>query len=216
MPREIGGVLWFGNDDANMVAFTPIYCSSTVRPECYNTPGADAVNFSFKNAYWVCNMTSNMVYPRYSQMFPTLKEVRDSLDNSYFAAQPGVEAKAQELYAQNPQAAVKYLNDYGIEKAQQMLARWQQLFQFMVVKYNDMIIKPTKKMAVSRRLLMDWVQLLFVLGILRNMPRNLLSKQETSSWFLKQSNNIYHHIKKADSSILLYKNRLSCFLDLQY
>lgn len=83
MPREIGGVLWFGNDDANMVAFTPIYCSSTVRPECYNTPGADAVNFSFKNAYWVCNMTSNMVYPRYSQMFPTLKEVRDSLDNSY-------------------------------------------------------------------------------------------------------------------------------------
>ena len=145
MPREIGGVLWFGNDDANMVAFTPIYCSSTVRPECYNTPEADAVNFSFKNAYWVCNMTSNMVYPRYSQMFPTLKEVRDSLDNSYFAAQPGVEAKAQELYAQNPQAAVKYLNDYGIEKAQQMLARWQQLFQFMVVKYNDMIIKPTKK-----------------------------------------------------------------------
>lgn len=145
MPREIGGVLWFGNDDANMVAFTPIYCSSTVRPECYNTPGADAVNFSFKNAYWVCNMTSNMVYPRYSQMFPSLKEVRDSLDNSYFAAQPGVEAKAQELYAQNPQAAVKYLNDYGIEKAQQMLARWQQLFQFMVVKYNDMIIKPTKK-----------------------------------------------------------------------
>ena len=145
MPREIGGVLWFGNDDANMVAFTPIYCSSTVRPECYNTPGADAVNFSFKNAYWVCNMTSNMVYPRYSQMFPTLKEVRDSLDNSYFAAQTGVEAKAQELYAQNPQAAVKYLNDYGIEKAQQMLARWQQLFLFMVVKYNDMIIKPTKK-----------------------------------------------------------------------
>ena len=145
MPREIGGVLWFGNDDANMVAFTPIYCSSTVRPECYNTPGADAVNFSFKNAYWVCNMTSNMVYPRYSLMFPTLKEVRDSLDNSYFAAQSGVEAKAQELYAQNPQAAVKYLNDYGIEKAQQMLARWQQLFQFMVVKYNDMIIKPTKK-----------------------------------------------------------------------
>ncbi len=89
------------------VAFTPIYCSSTVRPECYNTPGVDAVNFSFKNAYWVCNMTSNMVYPRYSLMFPTLKEVRDSLDNSYFAAQVGVEAKAQELYAQNPQAAVE-------------------------------------------------------------------------------------------------------------
>ncbi|MQN80779.1 dipeptidase [Prevotella copri] len=145
MPREIGGVLWFANDDANMAAFTPVYCSMTERPECYNTPGADALHFSKKNAYWVCNMTSNMVYPRYSLMFPTLKEVRDSLDNSYFAAQAGVEKKAQELYAQNPQAAVKYLNDYSVEKAQQMLARWNQLFEFMVVKYNDMIIKPTDK-----------------------------------------------------------------------
>ena len=145
LPREIGGVLWFANDDANMAAFTPVYCSMTERPECYNTPGADALHFSKKNAYWVCNMTSNMVYPRYSLMFPTLKEVRDSLDNSYFAAQAGIEKKAQELYAQNPQAAVKYLNDYSVEKAQQMLARWNQLFEFMVVKYNDMIIKPTDK-----------------------------------------------------------------------
>ena len=144
MPREIGGVLWFGNDDANMVSFTPIYCSSTVQPECYNTPGADAVHFSDKNAYWVCNMTSNLVYPRYSLMFPTLKEVRDSLDNSYLAAQASVEAKAKELYAQSPEEAVKYLNNYGIEKAQQMLNRWKQLFTFMVVKYNDMIIKPSK------------------------------------------------------------------------
>ena len=145
LPREIGGVFWFANDDANMAAFTPVYCSMTERPECYNTPGADALHFSKKNAYWVCNMTSNMVYPRYSLMFPTLKEVRDSLDNSYFADQAGVEKKAQELYAQNPQAAVKYLNDYSVEKAQQMLARWNQLFEFMVVKYNDMIIKPTDK-----------------------------------------------------------------------
>lgn len=145
LPREIGGVFWFANDDANMAAFTPVYCSMTERPECYNTPGADALHFSKKNAYWVCNMTSNMVYPRYSLMFPTLKEVRDSLDNSYFAAQAGVEKKAQELYAQNPQAAVKYLNDYSVEKAQQMLARWNQLFEFLVVKYNDMIIKPTDK-----------------------------------------------------------------------
>ena len=145
LPREIGGVFWFANDDANMAAFTPVYCSMTERPECYNTPGADALHFSKKNAYWVCNMTSNMVYPRYSLMFPTLKEVRDSLDNSYIAAQSGVEKKAQELYAQNPQAAVKYLNDYSVEKAQQMLARWNQLFEFMVVKYNDMIIKPTDK-----------------------------------------------------------------------
>lgn len=142
LPREIGGVLWFGNDDGNMIAYTPIYCGNTVQPECYNTPGADAVTFSMKNAYWVCNWVSNMVYPRYSMMFPSLKTVRDSLEASYFANQAAVEVKAKELYKDNKDAAIKYLNDYSNQKAQQMLARWRQLAFYLIVKYNDMTVKP--------------------------------------------------------------------------
>lgn len=142
LPREIGGVIWFGNDDGNMIAYTPIYCGNTVQPECYNTPGADAVTFSMKNAYWVCNWVSNMVYPRYSMMFPSLKTVRDSLEASYFANQAAVEAKAKELYKGNKDAAIKYLNDYSNQKAQQMLARWRQLAFYLIVKYNDMTVKP--------------------------------------------------------------------------
>lgn len=142
LPREIGGVLWFGNDDGNMIAYTPIYCGNTVQPECYNTPGADAVTFSMKNAYWVCNWVSNMVYPRYSMMFPSLKTVRDSLEASYFANQAAVEAKAKELYKDNKDTAIKYLNDYSNQKAQQMLARWRQLAFYLIVKYNDMTVKP--------------------------------------------------------------------------
>ncbi len=144
LPREIGGVLWFGNDDGNMVAYTPIYCGNTVQPECYNTPGADAVTFSDKNAYWVCNWVSNMVYPRYSLMFPSLKNVRDSLEQRYFARQPEVEKEAQRLYEESPAKAVKYLNDYSNTEAQQMLARWKQLAYYLIVKYNDMAVKPEK------------------------------------------------------------------------
>ena len=142
LPRQIGGVLWFGNDDGNMVAYTPIYCGNTVQPECYNTPGADAVTFSDRNAYWVCNWVSNMVYPRYSQMFPSLKQVRDSLERSYFAQQKAIEDKAVALYESDQAAALKYLNDYSNEKAQQMLARWKQLATYLIVKYNDMAVKP--------------------------------------------------------------------------
>ena len=144
LPREIGGVFWFGNDDGNMVAYTPVYCSSTVMPECYDTPGADAVTFSDRNAFWVCNWVSNMVYPRYCQMFPSLEAVRDSLEASYFDNQQTVEQKALELYRSDPQAAVAYLNDYGIEKAQQMIARWKQLAVYLIVKFNDMAVKPEK------------------------------------------------------------------------
>ncbi|WP_298452771.1 C69 family dipeptidase [uncultured Prevotella sp.] len=144
LPRQIGGVLWFGNDDGNMIAYTPIYCGNTVQPECYNTPNADAVTFNDKNAFWVCNWVSNMVYPRYSLMFGSLKSVRDSLETSYFLVQPEIEQKALELYKASPVKAVDFLTNYSIEKAQQMLARWRQLAIYLIVKYNDMAIKPDK------------------------------------------------------------------------
>ncbi|MBR5656693.1 MAG: C69 family dipeptidase [Prevotella sp.] len=150
LPRQIGGVFWFGNDDGNMVAYTPIYCGNTVQPECYNTPGADALTFSDRNAYWVCNWVSNMVYPRYSQMFPSLKEVRDSLEKSYFAQQKDIEQKAVSLYESDQEAALKFLNDYSNEKAQQMLARWKQLATYLIVKYNDMAVKPEENGSFKR------------------------------------------------------------------
>ena len=141
LPRHIGGILWFGNDDPNMVAFTPVYCNSTERPVCYNTPGADGLNYSDDNAFWLCNAVSNFVYPRYSQMFGSLEQVRDSLEKSYFDAQSAVEAKAA---AMSTEAAIVYLNNYGNEKAQQMMTAWKNLRNYLIVKYNDMIVRPEK------------------------------------------------------------------------
>ena len=144
LPREIGGVLWFGNDDANMVAYTPVYCGNTVQPACYNTKGADAVTFSSDNAFWLCNMVSNMVYPRYSQLFPELKAVRDSLETSYFANQTSIEKQAADLYQTDKAAALKLLNNYSDTKADEMLASWKRLATRIIVKYNDMAVKKEK------------------------------------------------------------------------
>lgn len=141
LPNEIGGVLWFGNDDANMIAYTPVYCASTRQPLCYNTPGADAVTFSADNAFWMCNFVSNMVYPRYSQLFPELQAVRDSLEQGYFAAQQSVEQQALSLYASDKAAAIEHLTSYGCDQAQRMLSAWQQLALRIIVKYNDMAVK---------------------------------------------------------------------------
>lgn len=147
LPREVGGCLWFGNDDPNMVAYTPIYCSMTKQPECYNTPGADDLTFSDKNAFWVENWVSNMVYPRYSMLFPALKEVRDSLEQAYFAQQVAVEEKAKSM---EPAQMQRYLNDYSVQQAQQMLARWKQLATYLIVKYNDMAVRPEKNGRFTR------------------------------------------------------------------
>lgn len=142
LPREIGGIIWFGNDDSNMVSYTPVYCGNTEQPECYNTQDADAVTFSDKNAFWVCNWVSNMVYPRYSMLFPELEKLRDSIDSIYFAQQQEIEQEAVALYATDKQAAVKLLTKYSNDAAQLMLDNWKALAMRLIVKYNDMVVKP--------------------------------------------------------------------------
>ena len=148
MPREVGACFWFGNDDGNMVAYTPMYSCITRRPKCFTEEGADDVTFSMDNAYWVCNWVSNMVYPRYSQMFPTLKAVRDSLDASYSQLQPEIEAKALAL----PEAErVAFLTNYSCKKGNEMIARWKQLAFYLIVKFNDMVEKPTTENGTFER-----------------------------------------------------------------
>jgi hypothetical protein len=77
-------------------------------------------------------------------MFPALKAVRDSLERSYFAAQSGVEAHAAELLKTDPEAAKVYLNDYTVSVAGNMMKTWKALRTYLVVKYNDMSVKPDK------------------------------------------------------------------------
>lgn len=141
LPREVGGCFWFGNDDGNMVAYTPVYCCATRQPDCYSGRDADDVTFSMENAFWVENWVSNMVYPRYTLMFPTLKEVRDSLEKSYFTAQPEVERHALSLEGE---LRVKFLTDYSCRKAAEMMQCWKQLAYRLIVKYNDMTLRPEK------------------------------------------------------------------------
>ena len=144
LPNPIGGVLWFGNDDANMVAFTPMYCCITKSPECFSEKTADAVTFSWKSAFWVCNWVSNMIYPRYSMMFGDLENVRNKLEYSYLENQNKIEAEARRLYQQNPEKAVEFLTYYSDTVAQSMTSQWKKLGEFLIVKYNDQAVKPEK------------------------------------------------------------------------
>ena len=149
LPREVGACFWFGNDDGNMVAYTPMYSCMTRRPKCFTEEGADDVTFNMNNAFWVCNWVSNMVYPRYEMMFPSLKAVRDSLDASYDKLQPEIEAKA--LALPTAEERIKLLTDYSCQKGDEMISRWQQLAFFLIVKYNDMVEKPTDENGTFKR-----------------------------------------------------------------
>lgn len=144
LPNPIGGVIWYGNDDPNMVPYTPVYCCATKAPECYDSKDANDVTFSWDSAFWIQNWVSNMVYPRYSQLFPSLKEARQELELSYASEQTKVEAKAQKLLQESPARAIAYLTDYSAQCAQRMMNRWMNLGKYLIVKFNDQAVKPEK------------------------------------------------------------------------
>jgi dipeptidase len=144
LPNAIGGVLWYANDDPNMAAYTPVYCANNAVPECYNVAEANDVTFSIKSAFWVCNWVANMTYPRYSQMFPSLKAVRDCLETTYFDRAKQIEGAAGKLFEHNPADAVKYLTDYSRQCSEEMMSAWLKLAEYQIVKFNDMVVKPEK------------------------------------------------------------------------
>ncbi len=145
LPDAVGGVLWFGTDDANMTVFTPVYCSTTQSPQCYTrVDGADYITFSWQSAFWIYNWVANMVYPRYNLMIDDVRTVQNGLENQYFEAQPGIEEVAVKLHKTNPVEAVKFLTNYTGMMAQNAVDSWKKLGEFIIVKYNDGVVKKMK------------------------------------------------------------------------
>ena len=58
--------------------------------------------------------------------------------------------RAEEFYNQNPAEAVRYLTDYSVRTATKMVERWVELGKFLIVKYNDMVVKPEENGVFKR------------------------------------------------------------------
>ena len=145
LPNAVGGILWFGLDDANMIAYVPVYCCTDRVPDCFaGDKGADGVTFSWDNSFWVCNWVSNMIYPRYGLMIDDLRAVQSRLEKGFFDAQADIEKKAVELYESDPVQAKKFLTDYTVASAENMHKEWRKLGEFLIVKYNDIVVKKVK------------------------------------------------------------------------
>ena len=144
LPDAIGGVLWFGLDDANMTVFTPVYCNTDRIPASYAEGEGDCVTFSWNSAFWIYNWVADMIRPRYSQMVDDMRTVQNELENTYAYAQGGVESAAMKLYNENPEKAKEFLTDYTNMCAQTAVDRWKQLGEFLIVRYNDGVRKLVK------------------------------------------------------------------------
>ena len=138
LPNDVGGVTWFNCDDANMVAYVPLYCCITQMPDCFRGENNPRTEFSFESAFWMNNWVANMVYPRYSMMIGDLREAQNELEDYFFADQDSVLTAIRDL---TPGDRQSFLNRKSIAYAQRMMQRWDRLAKFLIVRYNDQIVR---------------------------------------------------------------------------
>lgn len=141
LPNVIGGVLWFGTDDAAQTVYTPIYCSITEIPNCYKVGNGDLYNFSWTSSFWIQNWVSNMVYSKYNYMHPDLVKVQSELENKFLKEQNATEQEALNLYNESPEKAVAFLTNYSVNQAEYAFDKWKQLGEFLLIKYMDGIVR---------------------------------------------------------------------------
>lgn len=141
LPNQIGGILWFGIDDAAQTVYYPFYSGHNEVPHEMAIGNGDLLNFSWTSAFWIHNWVSNMVYTRYSDMSIDMKKVQSHIENSFRQYQPEIEAKAAELYAQSPADASHFLTGYTNNLVKEGVGEWKKLGEYLLVKYIDGVIK---------------------------------------------------------------------------
>ena len=144
LPDAVGGILWFGVDDANTAVLTPMYASITSIPECYRRGNGSMTEFSWTSAFWIHNWVANMAYHKYEPMIADIRPVQQQLEKGFDELVKTTDAKALELLKANPQQAISYLTEVCAKTANGTTERWKKLGEYLMVKYMDGNVKKEK------------------------------------------------------------------------
>ena len=138
LPDAVGGILWFGVDDAATSCLTPIYCSITDVPECFREGNGHMTQYSPTSAFWIFNRVAQFAYLRYDYIGAEVQKSADEWENAKLKEVLTVDNAAKSLSLKKQK---EYLTDYSIQTAQNMFNRWVELDQYLMVKYIDGNIK---------------------------------------------------------------------------
>jgi len=141
LPDPIGGIFWFGVDDAATTVFNPMYCGITEIPECFKVGNGDMLTYSPTSAFWVFNLVANLCYQRYDLMSNDALKIQKQLESEYISQTTSVDETASKLYETNKKQGLDYLTAYSGKIAQNTFRQWKTLSEYLLVKYIDGNIK---------------------------------------------------------------------------
>lgn len=164
-PDVIGGILWFGTDDAATSYVTPIYSNTEKVPECFRQGNGNLLSYSATSSFWINNRISNACYRMYNIMAPYVRERIDKFENEQMEKVCQNDVKALELFKKSMDSAEKagkkkslaydvmtdtgasfaavkrLLTSYSVKTAQDIFKQWQELEVTLTVKFIDGNVK---------------------------------------------------------------------------
>ena len=145
LPDEIGGIIWFGVDDASSSVYIPMYGSITQIPTPFAQGNGGMMEWSDNSAFWTFNQVTNLAYTRYNLIHPEIDSLQHKLEKSFIAYTPAVDLGARELYNQDPELAVNYLTSYSVNQGNYVAETWKDFYKYLFMKYMDGNVKTPRE-----------------------------------------------------------------------
>lgn len=160
LPDAIGGILWFGVDDAASTVYFPMYTCSTKVPYAFAVGNGSMMEFTNKAAFWVFNQVTNFAYTRYNIIHPDIRKKQKALETQYLTFVQMTDAGASGMLAQNPQATVQFLTECSCNTGNQLVDTWRDFYGYLFARYMDGNIKTAvpgeKNPKVEQPALPEW------------------------------------------------------------
>ncbi len=141
LPDPVGGIFWFGVDDADGCVYAPMYCGIKKVPQSYAIGNGSMITWSETSAYWTFSMVNNWAYTRYNLIHPEIEKYQQHLENQYAGEVDVVDNKASEKYTMNPATALDFITDYSVSTGDKLVSDWKVFYQYLFMKYIDGNVK---------------------------------------------------------------------------
>ena len=141
---EIGGIIWWGVDDAASTVYCPMYTCMTEIPLCYRVGNGSMMEYSETAGFWIFNQVSNWAYTKYDYIHPEIAEKQAEYEQTWVKSVKNISSKAADMYAKDPKEAVIFLTKYSNTEATKLCADWKMFYQYLFVKYMDGNIKTAR------------------------------------------------------------------------
>jgi len=141
LPDPIGGIFWFGVDDASSSLLMPMYASITRAPEKMAVGYGAMMEFVDDAAFWVFNQISNLAYTRYSYIHPEIASKQQAEEKQFMEMVTEVDKKAKFLYQHDPAQAVSYLTDFSVNLGNNTVLDWKKFYGYLFTRYMDGNVK---------------------------------------------------------------------------